>query len=262
MQRKGRGADRPLVACIHGGGCNALYFDLPGYSVAEAILRRNFAVLLVHRPGHGGNAALEDDKPIEKSAGPIRDFIDEVRERHLPGSAGILIIGHSIGGAVAFTLASASRNWPLLGLAVSGIGDRPGGELVALRSSFSGGLVPAELMPNFLLGPRGTYGWRGPLALRHASESWSRAEVGEVLEEWPERWPRVASGVNRPVHLRLADQEGIWETGEAAVRRMASRLVGSPHVDAGLLPDGGHLYEIHHRGGELVRSQLDFFQTL
>jgi hypothetical protein len=163
---------------------------------------------------------------------------------------------------VAFTLASAGRDWPLLGLAVSGIGDRPGGELVALRSRFSGGLVPAELMPQFLLGPRGTYSWRGPLALRHASESWSRAEVVDVLEAWPGRWPRVAAGVNRPVHLRLADQERVWETGDAAVRRMASRLVAAPFVDAGLLPDGGHLYEIHHRGGELVRSQLDFFQTI
>jgi prepilin-type processing-associated H-X9-DG protein len=261
MRPDGGESDRPVVVCIHGGGCNALYFDLPGFSVAQAVLQRGFPVLLVHRPGHGGNVAIPGDAPIA-TAGPIRRFIDDVRGGHLPESPGFFIIGHSIGGAVALTLASGCREWPLLGLAVSGIGDRPAAELVALRSSFAGGVLPSELMPPFLLGPQRSYSFRGPVALRHAGESWIMAEVAEVLEHWPIQWPHIAAKIALPVHLRLADHERIWETGAAVVRRMAARLTASPRVDAGLLREGGHLYEIHHKGPELAASQLDFFAKL
>ena len=65
-----------------------------------------------------------------------------------------------------------------------------------------------------------------------------------------------------PVHLRLAEHEKIWETGPNVVFRMAARLEQAPLVDAALLPEGGHLYELHVRGLELIASQLDFVERL
>ena len=37
--------------------------------------------------------------------------------------------------------------------------------------------------------------------------------------------------------------------------------MASPRVDAALLPEGGHVYEIHKRGPELIASQLDFLES-
>lgn len=249
----------PLLLCIHGGGCNAGYFDLPGFSTAAAALKRGLPVLLVNRPGHGGNPPLHGNRQIEHAARLIRAFVDEVRSEHLPGCAGIAIIGHSIGGAVALTMASARGDWPLRGVAVSGIGEVP---TPAVRDWWSAPdpdlFVSAEAAVRLFLGPEGTYSWRAPIALRKSSEPWCKAEVAEVIREWPRRLPELASRIDVPVHLRLADHDRIWESSDTALAQFRARFHNAPRADAGILPDGGHLYEIHIRGHELVQSQLAF----
>jgi pimeloyl-ACP methyl ester carboxylesterase len=116
------GADaRLMLVCIHGGGCNGSYFTLGAPSVVEAALARGFRVLLVDRPGHGGSpAGAASEQPILDSLRGIGTFIERVREEHAPGS-GLVMIGHSIGGAIALMLAAERREWPLRGVAVSGI---------------------------------------------------------------------------------------------------------------------------------------------
>jgi hypothetical protein len=63
------------------------------------------------------------------------------------------------------------------------------------------------------------------------------------------------------VQLRLAEHDNIWVATQEAIGRMSGRLVAAPVVDAAILPAGGHLYEIHKRGGELVEAQLDFLSA-
>jgi hypothetical protein len=70
----------------------------------------------------------------------------------------------------------------------------------------------------------------------------------------------MAERVDIPVHLRLAEHERIWETGEDVVERMASALAAAPVVDSALLPRGGHLYEATAEGPKFVQSQLDFLE--
>lgn len=113
-------------------------------------------------------------------------------------------------------------------------------------------------MASLLLGPKGSYSWNAPIALRKAREPWHASEVEEIVRRWPERWSKLASDIDIPVHLRIAEHEQIWETGQAVIARMRGRLVRSPAVDAAILPQGGHLYEIHKRGHELIASQLNF----
>jgi pimeloyl-ACP methyl ester carboxylesterase len=249
----------PLLVCIHGGGCNSGYFDIKGFSTVEAARRAGLSVLLVDRPGHAGNPLVEADRPIEAMAPIVRAFVDEVRGEHLDGSRDIVIIGHSIGGAVALTMAADRGDWPLRALAVSGIGDVPAPEVIQWCSSERAHeFPPAEAAASLFFGPEGTFGWQGPVALRRTSEPWRVGEVVDVALDWPRRWPAIAAGIDVPVHLRLAEHDRIWETGEGVAARMADRLTRSPRVDAALLAEGGHLYEIHKRGPELIASQLEF----
>lgn len=251
----------PLLVCIHGGGCNGGYFDIKGYSTAQIARERGFALLLVHRPGHGGNRPVEGEQPIADAMPVIRRFIDEVRERHFTSGSPLFLLGHSIGGAIALTLAAESGDWPLRAVAVSGIGDEPTPAIRSWWSASPPGLFPpGEPGASLFLGPDGSYHWQAPIALRRSSEPWQPAEVAEIVRRWPERWPGVAACIDVPVHLRLAEHDKIWTATDERVRRMADRLVRSPKVDAALLPDGGHLYEIHRRGPELVEAQLAFMQ--
>jgi pimeloyl-ACP methyl ester carboxylesterase len=251
-------AGRPLLVCLHGGGCNSGYFRIKGCSTLDRAIELGFSVLLVDRPGHGGNPEMEGDRPIARMGPVIRNFIDEVRHAHLARADGIVMIGQSIGGAVALGIASERGEWPLRALALSGIGDLPAPVVRQWWSAPDPELAPADDTLSLFLGPEGSYGWQGPIALRSCSEPWRRAEVAEVVRAWPARWPDVAGGVDVPVHLRLAQHDRLWETGGNVVERMAAALSNAPAVDAALLPDGGHLYEIHKRGPELIESQLGF----
>lgn len=252
-------ADLPLLVFIHGGGCSSAYFELTGFSTVAIASEARFPMLLVNRPGYGGNCDLEADRPLIATATMVRNFAEQVRQAHISESSGVAIVGHSIGGAIALLIASQRGDWPLRGLAVSGIGDVPTAEAVErISASRADHVMQEELSSSFFLGPVGSYTWKAPIALRSAAEPWLMAEVLDVVERWPAEWPEVAARIDVPVHLRLAEHESIWETGRTAVGRMAHQMSRAPLVDAAILPDGGHLYEIHKRGPDLIRSQLAF----
>lgn len=245
----------PLLVCIHGGGCSGRYFDLKGFSTVDRALARQMPVLLVNRPGHGGSAPARTHQPIEEAAARLPALIDEIR-----GDRPVVIIGHSIGGAVALTIAAQRHEWPLKAIAVSGIGDRITPEFEEAWAALLSG-VPVETNIGHFFGPEGTYRWNGPAALRKASEPWQADEVMDVVQQWPERFTATAGEVRTAVHLRLAEHERIWDNSQEAVDRMRGALSRSAQVDAAILPEGGHLYELHKRGWELIESQLDFFQS-
>ena len=263
LEDDGQDGSKPLLVCIHGGGCNARYFEMARPSLAQTALARGFAVLLIDRPGHGGNPALPSDQPVADSVARIRNLVAEVLAEHRPSSTDAALIGHSIGGAVALMLAAEPRGLPWRGVAVSGIGDEPPAATRAWAGGATRGATSGETEPaaDMFFGPAGTYDWRGPAALRRVAEPWNLAEVLEIVSRWPARWPEIAAAIRLPVHLRLADHDGIWRTGPEVVARMATRLTVSALVDAALLPDGGHVYEIHRRGPELIAAQIDFMAS-
>lgn len=254
------GRTAPLLACISGGGCNGRYFEVMAPSVAALAHARGHAVLLLDRPGYGGSEPIAGGRPIRDSLPRIRSLLAVALAR--AGASDLLLVGHSIGGAVALMLAAAPEGLPLAAVAVSGIGDEPPHATQAWSASLDGPAPPPDFGADLFFAPPGSYSWRGPAALRRATEPWRMTEVVEIVERWPREWPALAARIKLPVHLRLADHDGIWRTGEAVVRRMASRLTRSPLVDAALLPDGGHAYEFHRRGPELIAAQLDFLDQV
>lgn len=250
---------KPIIVCIHGGGCNARYFDLPGFSFRERAVARGYPLLLVNRPGHGGSMPAVDD--FSSSAAAI---LAHVRDRlgTSPWSSGYFMLGHSIGAAVATIIAGDLQPKGLRGLALSGIGDRPTSAALAWARKLDVAQPDASLAGDLLFGPQSSFSWRAPKALRQAAESWCPVEVEETLKQWPSRFLKSARRVAVPVHLRLAEAERIWETGPSAIRRLTAFFTNAPWIDAGLLPEGGHLYEVHRRGHELMASQLDFFDRV
>lgn len=254
-----RAAGSHLVVFVHGGGCNSRYFDLKGLSCAQAALQRGHDVLLVNRPGHGGSAPPQTDSPIGEAAELLIPFIALARERCQ--AKRLAMIGHSIGGAVVIETAARHADWPLTSVAVSGIGDGLTREsLIWLDAVLEG--APAEPPAEYFFGPEGSYGWQGPAALRRSSEPWRLDEVIEVMRDWPARFLAAAAQVRVPVHFRMAEYERIWDHSQEARRRIAAAFAAGAGADVGLLPDGGHLYEIHKRGPELIAAQLDFIERV
>jgi pimeloyl-ACP methyl ester carboxylesterase len=246
--------DTPLLVCVHGGGCNGAYFEVGPHAVARSAADQGWPVLLVDRPGFGRSAPPETEEPIREAAALLPDLIYTALER--VGARAVVVIGHSIGGAVAL---SAVAHQPDLAaaVAVSGIGDAPTAEAAAWFEPVLADDAPAEPAAFFFFGPDGTYGWQGPAALRKAAAPWRRDEVVEVMRDWPDRFGATAAAVRVPVHFRLAEHERLWQAEATALERVR-RSFSAAHCDLKILPAGGHLYEFHKRGGELVAAQLSF----
>lgn len=252
-------SELPLLACIHGGGCNGRYFDLKGSSMLAASLARGFSVLLVNRPGYGGNRPAAGANPIADTAPLIKTFIEQCRVEHVPEAAGVAIVGHSIGGAIALTIAAQRGDWPLRSVAVSGIGDEPPFRVSALEGVEGDAIeAPQELSDALFYDPERALKWQAVLALRAVAEPWLVPELTEVISRWPREWRTCALDIDVPIHLRLAEHERIWTTGAGVVARMAAAFERSPCVDAALLLGGGHLYDATVNAPVLFDSQLEF----
>lgn len=250
----------PLLVCVHGGGCNGSYFDLKGASLVQAAVTRGMAVLQIDRPGYGASAAPGDaTTPIVQGASAVHALVETVRAQEGWAQRPVALIGHSIGGAVALTYsarAASAGHPPLAAVCVSGIGDRPTADVTHFSHREAVGST-VEPPADWFFGPEGSYGWKGVMALRAVAEPWRTDEVDEVVRDWPARIAGIAAAITCPVHLRLAEFERIWEADVQALSRIADAFTRTS-VDAGILPEGGHLYEVHRRGAELIAVQLDF----
>jgi pimeloyl-ACP methyl ester carboxylesterase len=248
----------PLIVCVHGIGSNGRYFDLDGNSLARAATARGMAVLLIDRPGYGCSVEPSPGSAIDCGVTAIADLLRTVREQNTGlMQRPLILIGHSFGGAIAFAYTAAQPVGSVAALCVSGIGDRPDSQYLA-EMQRSAADRPRQLSPHWFFGPGSSYDRHGVTALRAATEPQRGNEAQEVAYSWPERWPDIAPKISCPVHIRLAEFERIWESAPYAVERIATALTSSPTVDAAIAPDGGHLYEAHHRGPELIAAQLDF----
>lgn len=246
----------PLLTCIHGGGCNGRYFNLPGFSVAKAAITRGFDVLLVDRPGHGSSPPSSGSSAIDDAVQLLPELI--ARTMNAQKSRALTVMGHSIGGAVALALASTNR-LPISAVTVSGIGRTP--SMAALTWLATQGLRDPEPLAEFFFGPNDSYDWRGPLMLRRIAEPWTFRDVQQILLTWPIRFDDIARAITVPVGFFLAQHEHIWCADATALADAGSRFVQAPLVEADLLPDGGHLYEIHRRAPEFLERQLKFLAT-
>jgi pimeloyl-ACP methyl ester carboxylesterase len=252
--------EAPLILCIHGAGCTGAYFDLAGNSLAEAAAARGMPTLLVDRPGHGASPLPVPGAPIHRNADAVVMLADAVRgARRDLAKRPVALIGHSFGGAVALLASdqlTRAKDRPVA-ICLSGIGDRHDPRYSAwLATERDPAALPPA--PHWLFGPGRSYDWRGITALRSAAATWQHEELDELHQSWPARWRDAAGAVASPVHVRLAEYERIWEATPESIGRIARAFGRAPHVDAALALGGGHLYEAHLRGPELVASQLDF----
>jgi pimeloyl-ACP methyl ester carboxylesterase len=250
-------AGRPLLVCIPGGSYNARYFDVPGHSFVQAATDRGFPIAALNRPGY------EDSTPLPAptfagNAAAITRAIDDLWTQAGAGYPGVVLVGHSMGGAVAAHIASQPRTWPLLGIAISSIHyDAPEAVTQAWNS------MPADISiefteqqrVQFMYGPAGTYEPSVVEAATIASSPIPVAELLEVVGGWIADFPAVAAAVDVPVHYGLAEHEQLWHSGPAKVDEFAAAFTASPDVSAHHLAGVGHNID-HHLAGRQYRADV------
>ncbi|MFJ6619895.1 alpha/beta hydrolase [Kitasatospora sp. NPDC091335] len=222
-------AARSTILAIHGRGMRAAYWN----SFIPLATGLGHAVLAVDRPGYGDSAhRLPEGQTLADQAETLQAALKEHACGHDIG-AGVLLLGHSDGGKVAFHTAAAEGGVRLLGLDVSGVGYRYHPQALRLPSTLGGGAIGLNWGP-LRLYPHGTF--RASRALLSPTPPRESAET----VHWPAQYEALAPNVRVPVRLTFAEHEAWWRLDDPTLTSMTSRLASSPRVTVEHLPAAGH----------------------
>ncbi|WP_159913373.1 alpha/beta fold hydrolase [Pantoea sp. 18069] len=265
----GSGINRPplpLVVALHGGTYTSRYFDVPGASLLDCAAANGIPVVALDRPGYGASPALPaGQSTVKGQATYLLKALEDCWQRYGEGTRGIFLIGHSIGGAIAASIAaqaaSASPAFPLLGLALSGMCLKTPPEHKPLWESLPD--TPTVEMPGpvkvqMMFGPAGSYHPAIVEASQAADAPAPKAELVDIVSTWTANAPATLAAIRVPVHYRQSAQDPLWIMGAAEVDGFARALENSPRVDAAMVQQTGHCMDFHHYGHSLQLQQLAF----
>lgn len=255
-------ANMPLVVAIHGGTYTSRYFDIPGYSLLDRAEANGIPILAIDRPGHGDSPLLEaGESDIAGQARFLTRALHQGWETFGVGTAGMVIIAHSIGAAISLRMASAPDGLPLLGIAVSGVGLRTPPDHREMWNALPDMPhvdLPDPMKDEVMFGPSGSFDAPMPAASHVANTSAVRAELVDIVSTWQDHVHDVLGRIEVPVHYRQAEVDRLWIVDESEVSGFARALTGSPRVDAAMMQGTGHCMDFHRIGEALHLQQLGF----
>ncbi|HEY5209353.1 MAG TPA: alpha/beta hydrolase [Stellaceae bacterium] len=254
--------DYPLIIAIPGGTYTSNYFDLPGFSLMDRAVALGMPVIALDRPGYGDTTAFAPpDATIANNAERLDAAIGELWQRHGGKASGIFLIGHSIGGAITVSIAARNPAWPLLGIAVSGVGlvtPRESGSQWAALPQIPMIDLPPAMKDMVMFGPDWTFAAPMPGLGHQADAPVPRQELIDITSTWHDAVRDVAAKVRVPVHYRQAEFDKLWIVDADQVKGFGAAFVNSPRVDAALFEGVGHCIDFHRLGGAFQVEQLAF----
>ena len=264
IEKKG-GSGLPLLVCIPGGSYNARYFDVPGHSLLEVAHESGFSIVALDRPGYQGSDPLVGEITFERNAAVLSEAIAELWKRYEESATGVVLIGHSMGGAIAIHMAGQKHSWPLLGVSATSIHiDAPEQVTEAWNSIPADAIVPfsKEQRLQFMYGPEGTFDPDVVDAAEISTDPIPVAELLEVVGRWITDFPDLAASVKVPVHYALAEHEQLWISTDDNVRTFSEAFTSAPSITAERVLGSGHNLD-HHSGSQpFHQRQLEFARTV
>ncbi|WP_375386162.1 alpha/beta hydrolase [uncultured Microbacterium sp.] len=259
------GPGLPLLVCIPGGSYNSHYFDVAGHSFLDAAHEAGFSVVALDRPGYQGSDPVEGEVTFAKNAIVLDAAIAELWKRYADTATGVVLIGHSMGGAIAIHMAGQPHSWPLLGISATSIHtDAPQQVTDAWNSIPADATIPfsKEQRIQFMYGPEGSY---DPAVVDDADVATELIPVAELLEVvggWIADFPTLAAAVTVPVHYALAEHEALWISTDENVTAFGDAFTASPRVKTQRVSGAGHNLDHHSNSAELHACQLEFASSL
>jgi pimeloyl-ACP methyl ester carboxylesterase len=258
-------AGAPLVIALHGGTYTSEYFDIPRYSLLDRGEAAGVPVIALDRPNYVGSSPLESDGSIiMANAEVLSTAIGEIWEQHGGAASGVVLIAHSIGGAVATAIAASQPSWPLRGLATSG-------DLVRVPPESAGAWaalppipmidLPVPMKDQLMFGPADTVADDMPAASYPSNTLVPKAELLDITGGWIERRAEVTSRVTVPVHHRMGEFDHLWVVSQDEVDEFRSGFTSAPSIDAALQLGSGHCIDFHLPSAEFQDAQLAFAKS-
>jgi pimeloyl-ACP methyl ester carboxylesterase len=253
----------PIVVAIHGAGHTAAYFDTEAVSLPDTGAELGLTTVILDRPGYGQSwPPPGGDFGFEAIAKTMATAIAEVVAQLDQSAPGVVLTGHSSGGAIATRLASLDAlPFELLGLSIVGVGPvlGPFGHNIEADLPQEGFMdpPPAELVRNFLFGPPWTYAEDAVLALGAVGAGVPVSEPRQV-NRFPDWLPEAAARIDVPVQCVMPMLDVVWPYSAENLRRLTEAFTASPYVEGLALRAAGHAADHHLTGRGLHLRQIAF----
>lgn len=256
----------PLLVCLPGGSYSGAYFDIPGHSLLNRADDAGIDAIALDRPNYGASDSLGPHETTFAANADLLDAAITALWDRLGGRyPGVVLIGHSIGGAIAIHIAAnPARPWPLAGLSISGIGTVPPEHVGAAWDSMPDG-IPVTFQPEqrraFMYGPDGTFETDVIARASVAAQPVPLEELREVVGGWLTDFPSLAPEVRVPVHYALAEHDGLWVVSESNIAAFTNAFANAATVDGRCHLGVGHNIDHHISSIGWHQEQLDFARS-
>jgi pimeloyl-ACP methyl ester carboxylesterase len=251
----------PLIVALHGGSYSSLYFDIPGYSLMERAAAAGCPVAALDRPGYRKSTLLTGDEVLMGNAERLDAGIAELWRRNGADGSGVVLVGHSIGGAVSVMIAARRPSWPLLGVAGSGFGlSLPAHGRVFEPNPTAGPYfeVPSDAKNAAMFGPPGTYADDAQTKASAANELVVIGEIMEINKWWPRHSLDSCSRVQVPVQYRLGEYDHVPPQGAEEMEKIRRAFSNAPSADVETIREAGHCIDFHKVGAAFQDGQIAF----
>lgn len=258
------GHPRALLVALHGGTYTSKYFDTPSSSLLEFCASLGYSILALDRPGYGTATSIPFDQLSLDGQVPIlQQALSEIWDSYGQQSAGMFLIGHSIGGMISLLLATEKPHERLIGMNMTGAGalynEQTKGAFASLVSDAPTVMMDIAIKVRAMYGPA----WSYPEEQAHYDPQRDVPTAAIELAEaqtWGARLPQIAAKVRVPVQFIVPEYDHIWRGEPEALSHVAEMFTSAPFVDVGIQRLTGHSAELHTLARAFYMKILSFVE--
>jgi pimeloyl-ACP methyl ester carboxylesterase len=258
------GDPRALLVAIHGGTYTSKYFDTPSSSLLDFCASLGYSILALDRPGYGAATSVPVDQLSFDGQVPVlRRALEVIWQDYGQQSAGMFVIGHSIGGMISLLLAAERPHERLLGMNMTGAGglynEQTKVAFASLVSDAPTVMMDIAMKVMAMYGPAWSYPNEQAYYDPERDVPTAARELAEA-QAWGARLPQVASNVRVPVQFMVPEYDHLWRADAEALSPVAAMFSAAPFVDVGVQRLAGHSAELHTLARAFYMKILSFVE--
>ncbi|MDQ2715071.1 MAG: lysophospholipase [Chloroflexota bacterium] len=258
------GDPRALLVAIHGGTYTSKYFDTPSSSLLEFCASSGYSILALDRPGYGAATSVPVDQlSFEGQVPVLQRALEVIWHNYGQQSAGMFLIGHSIGGMISLLLATEKPHERLIGMNMTGAGalynEQTKAAFASLVSDAPTVMMDIAIKVMAMYGPAWSYPEEQAQYDPERDVPTAAIELAEA-QTWGARLPQVAAKVRVPVQFMVPEYDHIWRGEPEALSHVAEMFSAAPFVDVGIQRLAGHSVELHTLARAFYMKILSFVE--
>ncbi len=258
------GDPRALLVAVHGGTYTSKYFDTPSSSLLDFCAALGYSILALDRPGYGAATSVPVDQlSFEGQIPVLRQALEVIWHDYGQQSAGMFLIGHSIGGMISLLLATERPHEHLLGMNMTGAGalynEQTKAAFASLVSDAPTVMMDIAIKVMAMYGPAWSYPEEQAQYDPERDVPTAAIELAEA-QTWGARLPQIAAQTRIPVQFMVPEYDHIWRGEPEALSHVAEMFSATPFVDVGIQRMAGHSVELHTLARAFYMKILSFVE--